>query len=577
MVRPKITKNILLVLILISAAVLRLWKLDKVPVSLFSDELDVGYQAYSFINTGRDYFGNFLPLHFQSYADFRAPLYIYSSIPTVFIFGITPWGLRLPAAIFGILGVYLLYLLVVEIGGYWKNQSREKIEVFALFSAFILAFSPWHLQYSRAAFEVTQLLLLYLCGFYFFFKGVKDGKYIWISGLFFLLTPWSYSTAKLFTPLLMVYLFYLFRKKINMSVKQKLLTFSILCLLWLPLIYVNFFQGAAFRFKYISIFTDPTTIGAIQTLRLDDAQMRRRYGGGIGQKISSRLMHNKYIIWQEKILDNYLQSFSTGFLFIEGDPNLRHSISGLGQFYKVEMIALLLGVILLASSSLDRKIKYLLLFWIIAGIFPSAVTRDGGKHATRLILILPPIVLVIAYGLTETIFRFTAKYKYVFISLFFGFWAFQFTVYTHIYWTHNPWYSERSWHAGYKEMVTILKEYQNRYNKIILSNANDDPRIFLASYYPYDPTIWQKGTSREFVKGFGELEHIEKYYFGQPEVDIGIENLSQVLSDDGLYIAAAREIDGNLIMDPQKTPEGLVLVKAISYPSGEPAFYLFSI
>ena len=362
-----------------------------------------------------------------------------------------------------------------------------------------------------------------------------------------------------------------------MSVKQKLLTFSILCLLWLPLIYVNFFQGAAFRFKYISIFTDPTTIGAIQTLRLDDAQMRRRYGGGIGQKISSRLMHNKYIIWQEKILDNYLQSFSTGFLFIEGDPNLRHSISGLGQFYKVEMIALLLGVILLASSSLDRKIKYLLLFWIIAGIFPSAVTRDGGKHATRLILILPPIVFVNAFGLTETIFRFTAKYKYVFISLFFGFWAFQFTVYTHIYWTHNPWYSERSWHAGYKEMVTILKEYQNRYNKIILSNANDDPRIFLASYYPYDPTIWQKGTSREFVKGFGELEHIEKYYFGQPEVDIGIENLSQVLSDDGLYIAAAREIDGNLIMDPQKTPEGLVLVKAISYPSGEPAFYLFSI
>src|SRR3990170_1862219 len=93
--------KVILFLILAASLFLRVWKLDAVPVSLFSDELDVGYQAYSIIKTGRDYSGNVLPLHFQSYADARAPLYIYASIPTVAVFGITAWGVRLPAAAFG--------------------------------------------------------------------------------------------------------------------------------------------------------------------------------------------------------------------------------------------------------------------------------------------------------------------------------------------------------------------------------------------------------------------------------------------------------------------------------------------
>ena len=93
-----------LVLILILASFLRLWGLTKVPVSMFADELDVGYQAYSILKTGRDYMGNPWPLNFQSYSDLRTPLYIYAAVPTVSIFGISPLGVRLPAAIFGILG-----------------------------------------------------------------------------------------------------------------------------------------------------------------------------------------------------------------------------------------------------------------------------------------------------------------------------------------------------------------------------------------------------------------------------------------------------------------------------------------
>ena len=122
--------RVILLLILFLGSFLRLWRLDRVPVSLFSDELDVGYQAYSILKTGKDYFGNSWPIHFQSYADYRTPLYIYSSVPTVAAFGITPWGVRLPAVLFGALGVLALYLLVLEIGN-WQ-----------LWRAYFLPFPP---------------------------------------------------------------------------------------------------------------------------------------------------------------------------------------------------------------------------------------------------------------------------------------------------------------------------------------------------------------------------------------------------------------------------------------------------
>src|SRR5258706_15322907 len=107
--------NIILAAILLIASFLRLSNLSSVPVSMFGDELDVGYHAYSILKTGRDYSGNFMPLHFQSLAEWRTPLYLYSAVPTVAVFGISPLGVRLPAAFFGILGVWGIYLLVKEI------------------------------------------------------------------------------------------------------------------------------------------------------------------------------------------------------------------------------------------------------------------------------------------------------------------------------------------------------------------------------------------------------------------------------------------------------------------------------
>ena len=390
--------KLFLVLVLILASFFRLWGLTKVPVSLFSDELDFGYQAYSILKTGKDYMGNPWPLHFQSYSDSRTPLYIYATIPTVAIFGISPLGVRLPAAIFGILGVWGMYLL--------SNQLvRKKFGIwnleFGILPALVLAVSPWHIQYSRAAFEATMLLAFYLFGLNFFFRALKEGKYLWISAALIVFTPWIYSTAKMFTPIMLFILFLLWKKDIMRIQKKNLLRGVIAGLIiGVPIILSTFFGSGTSRFSYISVFSDPTTKPEVDYARLLDAQFRGQITNVI-PKVASRIVHNKATYWTENIVNNVFSAVSADFLFVNGDANLRHSIKGVAQFYWIESVALILGLIYFFGSFADKKIKTLIAIWVIAGIIPSAITRDGGNHATRLILILPPLIFLISYGIVE--------------------------------------------------------------------------------------------------------------------------------------------------------------------------------
>jgi len=559
----------ILIAVLALATILRLWRISDVPVSLFGDELDVGYHAYSILKTGKDYSGNSWPLHFHSLAEWRTPLYLYSAVPTVALFGISPLGVSLPAAVFGVLGIFAFYLLIKEL---------TKNEVLALVSAAVLTFSPWHIQYSRAAFEVTQLLFFLILGLYFFFKALKDGRWLWISVSLLVLTPLIYSTAKLFVPFLLIFLLISYRKEI-FKISKKYLVWAVVAgvIFGAPTAYSTFFGGGTQRFSYISVFTDPTRETEIGYARLIDAQVRKETGGGLISKVTTRLVHNKYTFWGERILKNYFEAFSTNFLFIKGDLNLRHSIEDVGQLYKVEAIALLLGVISFFVLFKDKRLKSLIAFWILVGVIPSAITREGGRHATRLILILPPLVFLISYGLVEGTKLFKKKFRNVFLLGYLGLFVVGFIFYQHNYWVHNPWYSERWWHAGFEEMVQSIKEVENQYDKIIISNANEPPWIFFAGWYQYPPEKWHQGFpfKEKYIEGFDTMGYIDKFYFGQVG-KIGIYGLPRVIDEKTLYVATEREIGANLIMEPERTPPGLTLVKAISYPSGEPVFYLFA-
>ncbi|MBI2268192.1 MAG: glycosyltransferase family 39 protein [Candidatus Blackburnbacteria bacterium] len=565
-----------LIAVIIFASILRLWKLSEVPPSLFGDELDVGYHAYSVLKTGKDYSGNFLPLHFQSLAEWRTPLYLYSAVPTVALFGISPLGVRLPAVIFGILGVWLFYLLVKLITGNWR---------LAILASFLLTVSPWHIQYSRAGFEVTQMLALYIAGIYFLLRGLKDGRWLSLSAISLGFTPWAYSTAKLFLPLTVLMIMIIWGRDL-LRIKRKyvvraLLAFAIVVT---PIFYSTVFGGGTARFNYISVFTDPTTVPEIGFARLRDAKMRNpEVGIGIQPTIVDRALHNKFIWWGDVLLRNYFQPYSTQFLFINGDLNPRHSPSGIGQLYKYEAPFLLLGVAFFLTRPFDKKVKLFFAFWLLASPIPAALTRDGGMHATRLFFWVAPLLFLVALGIYYSFELFKGLGRKIFILATVGVFVISFLFYQHKFWVHYPWDSERWWHAGYEDAIKTAVAESGKYDRVIISMSSEPAYIFFLGWSQFDPNIFhqnyqERGKGKwlplETLPGFGQISKLEKYYFGSAGVDL--YSLAQVLPDSSLYLATAKDVNVNLILEPERLPKDLKLIKSSPFPSGEPAYYLLT-
>jgi len=194
-----------LFLIIILAAVLRFYNLAGNPPSLNWDEASIGYNAYSILKTGKDEFGEKFPLLFRSFGDFKPPVYFYLAVPSIAIFGLNEFAVRFPSALFGTLTVLVTYLLVKRIFGsheLTRIKTRINTNNLALLVSLLLAISPWHLQFSRGAFEANIALFFTVTGAWLFFKGRKSPYFFILSVLAFVLAFYSYHAARVFVPLL---------------------------------------------------------------------------------------------------------------------------------------------------------------------------------------------------------------------------------------------------------------------------------------------------------------------------------------------------------------------------------------
>ena len=147
-----INKRVLTFLvIIILAALLRLYNLNSVPLGFSEDEASTGYNAFSILKTAKDETGKFLPLTFESFGDYKLPVPVYLTVPFIAVLGLNELAVRLVPALFGILTILLIFLLTQKL---FKNQNVS------LISAFLLAVSPWHVQLSR--FGLAEILTMNL-------------------------------------------------------------------------------------------------------------------------------------------------------------------------------------------------------------------------------------------------------------------------------------------------------------------------------------------------------------------------------------------------------------------------------
>ncbi len=527
--------DLFLVILLLLSGIVRAFHVTTSPPELFGDEVDVGYQAVSLSKTGRDLYNQPLPTYIHSLSEWRMPALIYATVPTVTLLGSNPLAVRLPEIIFGTLGSLIFFVLVYKI-------SRNRI--ISALAALSLAFLPWHIHYSRAAFESVLLLDLVMLGSLLYLKR----KYV-LSVIFFVLSLYTYSTALIFVPLLALCFVVLYRRI------PSIISILVGLILLIPLVFNILAGPARGRIHTISVFNDESVNKKIVELRSSD------------NSSASRLWYNKAESYFKIILNNYLSSFSTEFLFVRGDPVMRHSFQYIGELLPISAPFLLIGFYLFA-----KKRHFIWLGWLFLAPLASSLTRDGGFHATRLFMMIPPLAAAIGYGLYATITFFKNHYlRYLYVSSVLAIFLVVFIIVSHYYLVEYPKDSWRWWHVGYEHAFSELKNIDSDYSRVFINNTYEPALIRFLFYTNYDPDKFHKRFTLDqplpnIVPGYNGFTLDGKYYFGNFAKDA-------VYLPGSLYVLSQREnVAGD--WDWRKTPpEGIKVLDTSTNPFDMPVLY----
>ncbi|MBU0618995.1 glycosyltransferase family 39 protein [Patescibacteria group bacterium] len=503
----KKTWPILIVLIL--AAILRLFKLTQVPPGFWFDESSFAYSAYSILKTGRDEFGQALPLLFQSFGQYNAPLFFYYLVPFMAIFGLNIWAVRLASAVLGVVTVYGIFLL-----------GRELINRrVGLLAAFVFAISPFALQFNRMMHENNLLAVLIVFGIYFLLKGFKKPKYLFLTALLFSLTFYTYLAARIFTPLFLIFVYWLFRDRIKLANKRFLQPLIVALLLLLPFIWSLKEQEAWQRTGGTSIFGD---VGII--LRINE--QRGKYGI---DSFLGRALHNKLIGYTQAFLSNYLSHWTPDFWLFNGDPVKIYKTPNIGLILFWELPFFIIGISQLFKSKKGR----LVFGWLSLAFVPAALTRFV-PSASRSFMAAPAIALVSGLGLNQAWDKLNKKkFLLVIFYLLLGtnliYYAYQY------YFNLNQHYSYQ-WRKGIQETIGAIAKVEQLYPKIVVDqeSINYISVLFFLKYPPAEVQQEAKLINRDEF-GFSYIPKIGRYYFTR--------NMPQDLESGVLYAGLCQDLE----------------------------------
>lgn len=329
---------------LLAAAAIRLTGLADVPPGLYCDEASTGYDAWSLALTGRDQYGEMLPLFARSFGDYNEASYRYLAAPIIAALGPTVMAVRLPAALAGTALVGLLYVL----GG--QLFSRRA----GLVAAALGATSPWLVLFSRVGFRGILLPLALSAAVALFLSAVRRRRSLLPAALLFSLALWTYTPARLLVPAVVVLCAALHARSLRLHARHLGSAAALFCLV----------------------------LSGLATFWFSEAGMART---------SAELRDSLEL---GPLRDDLLAYLSPAFLFERGDANLRHSMPEWGLLLPFEWLTVAWGVGAFVRA--PSRAGALVLGWVVLGVLPAALTAEG--HALRAVGAAPAFTLLSAAG-----------------------------------------------------------------------------------------------------------------------------------------------------------------------------------
>lgn len=509
--------HILLTFIVILSTVLRFWSLSSNPPGLTWDEAALGYNAYSILTTGKDEYGQFLPLNLKSFGDWKPAVYAYLTVPSVAIFGLNEFSIRLMSAFFGVALVLLLYFLILEL---LKNKWL------AIFSSFFLAIAPWHLQFSRGGMEANVALFFNILGIYLFIKK----KYI-LAAFIFGISLFTYQSSRLFIPLIVVCLILLYVKQFIL--KTNLMLAGLVFILFIGVMgYITFFSEQSNRLAVQNFFAYRRSQEEIQLISREDNLNVNT--------LPFQILHGDWWTYTRGLGERFMIYFSPKMLFVDGDYNQRHRVPDLGVLYFFSVILISFGIFYLGKNLFVGKqaihVKFIFL-WLVLAPLPAVFSRDLISTMRALNMVVPWVILE-ASGLYYLILlakKLPRLFFVVFLTLTFLLLTFNFLIYLDRYFIHAPKEYSRYWLYGYREVFQKWADKFSNYDKVVVTDTYGQPYIYYLFYTKYIPTKFQKQAKLD-----------------QPDVDVGTVRQIDNIEFRHIYWPVDRGLKNTLFIGPEE-------------------------
>jgi 4-amino-4-deoxy-L-arabinose transferase-like glycosyltransferase len=469
---------------------LRFWQFTKIPVSLSIDEVSFGYSAYSILKTGRDEYGVFLPLTFESTGDYKNPVPIYLMVPSIAVFGLNEFGVRFPYVLAGTLTIPVFYLFI---------RKLTANNYFALIAMALLAVSSWHIYYSRFASDHMLALFWVISGTYFFLLALEKNnyKYPFAAAFFYAASMYTYYSARFFTPVFVFFLLLISFKKLLRKRKVLLVFLATAIILGLPIVARTFFGPDASRARMVFLSKD---IDFTRNVLLESQP----------PVIEKSLL--LFFFWVRRYI-NYLQPV---FLFFNGLFLTRPDVYGLGVLYLFEIITFCLGFIYLIRSKI--KNKNIIVLWFFLGFLPASIANNE-HNAGRALIALPVLILISAFGVW-VFYQYLRSLQQVWVRNFLAFAAFTLVSWSllhafFVYSAYYPVFRGEDFMEGTKEAVVFALAEKDKYDEIVFDPYRgvvgpyivNIPHMYLLFYSKYDPHQYQ---TEPKVSG-DEFYHFDKF------------------------------------------------------------------
>lgn len=459
---------------IIVGSLLRLSWLGAVPQGLGWDEAAIGYNGWSIWTTRRDEWLTRLPISFRSFGDYKAPFAIYANGPFTLLFGMSAFAVRLPFALAACLTLVIWWRLLELI-----REKAKYSQWFVLWGVAALAFSPWHMVFSRIAFESVISLFFVIFGVWLTLKALYSTKMqqllFVLAGFSFVASLYTYHSTKIVVPLLVFAIAVIWWRDLRRNFRKIRLGLTLSGLALLPLAYDALYGAGATRAGDLIFFQDLSLLAKLTS---------------IGVSIAAHLNPLYLFLGQNEELRHV-----TGVFGILLPGTLAFAVYFCLQYFFYSR-----------SVRFDRPVAQaasLAVVWCLLGMVPGFFSAIY-PHANRTLLALPGLVLLASFGFEWVVAEkrkggTPAALSRVVISAIITIDILWFISFTSYYFTQYPAKSATAFQAGYAEAVALaatVEKNQPPYEtveNILISSSLGQPYIYVLFYEKIRPIAYHSG------------------------------------------------------------------------------------